>query len=324
MLKKVWLPIFLVTMSSNAFANETPQSLGYERGFWMGIGSGIVVRENSPELADENHYGPTGKIELGYQFHDNASLYSSYDYMDVVSENKIHIGVLGLKANYFLTDNLSAFANVGMSHYFANSHNDLHDSYSYGGVVGAGLEYMISKRFSTKVGYNYYDNIKLASGDDTYLHQVYLGIVYKFGQKIQPEVQEVIVPKIEYIEKVIIEETVQLARAHYIITFPLGRSTVVQNTTADFYLQEVVELMRAMPDLKAELTGRTDKTGSYTINERISAERAKTVYHYLVNQGINAERLSWRSIGYSEPITDGNNDIERSVQIRFFLTEDKE
>ncbi|WP_217540371.1 OmpA family protein [Vibrio metschnikovii] len=302
-------------MSSNAFASESPQPSGYEKGFWLGIGSGVVVRNNSPELANENHYGPTGKIEFGYQFHDNASLYSSYDYMDVVSKNKIHIGVLGLKANYFLMDNLSAFANIGMSHYIADSYNELHESYSYGGVVGAGLEYTISKRFATKVGYNYYDNIKLASGDDTHLHQVYLGIAYKFGQQDQPVATEVIVPQIEYVEKVTAEEIVQLVRSHYIITFPLGKSTVDQNTVADFYLQEVVELMQAMPELKAELTGRADKTGGYAINERISAERAKNVYHYLVSQGIAPERLSWSAVSYDDPITQGNNAVERSVEI---------
>ncbi|MDQ2164976.1 MULTISPECIES: OmpA family protein [Vibrio] len=316
MLKKFWLPILLGTMSPNVFASEAPQPSGYAKGFWLGIGSGVVIRENSPELANENHYGPTGKIEFGYQFHDNASLYSSYDYMDVVSENKIHIGVLGLKANYFLTDNLSAFANVGMSHYLADDHNELHESYSYGGVVGAGLEYTISKRFATKVGYNYYDNIKLASGNDTHLHQVYLGIAYKFGQQDQIAVQEVIVPQIEYIEKIKTEEVVQLVRTNYVITFPLGQSRVVHNSAAEFHLQEVAELMKTMPELKAELTGRADKTGGYAINERISAERAKNIYHYLVSQDIDPERLFWSAVSYHNPITEGNNAVERSVEIQ--------
>ncbi|HGS4463344.1 TPA: OmpA family protein [Vibrio metschnikovii] len=317
MLKMFWPPILLGIMSSNSFASDLPQPYSYNKGFWLGLGSGVVVRENSPELANENHYGPTGKIEFGYQFHDNASLYSSYDYMDVVSVNKIHIGALGLKANYFFTDNLSSFANIGMSYYLADSHNKLHESYSYGGVVGAGFEYTISKRFATKVGYNYYDNIKLASGDDTHLHQVYLGIAYKFGQQDQLVATDIIVPQIEYVEKVITEETVQvqLARSHYLITFPLGKSSVSQNTTAEFYLQEVVELMRAIPDLKAELIGRTDKTGGYAINERISVERAKNIYHYLVNQGVDPERLSWSAVSYHDPITQVNHAVERSVEI---------
>ncbi|EKO3672280.1 OmpA family protein [Vibrio metschnikovii] len=315
MLKKIWLPILLGTISSSAFSSESPQYLGYEKGFWLGIGSGVVVREDHPDLINENHYGPTGKIEFGYQFHDNASLYSSYDYMDVVSDNKIHIGVLGLKANYYLTDNLSVFANAGMSHYLADSRNELHDSYSYGGAVGAGLEYTISKCFATKVGYNYYDNIKLASGDDTHLHQVYLGIAYKFGQKNQPGVQEVLVPQIEYIEKIKTEEVVQLVRTNYVITFPLGQSKVVHNSASEFHLQEVAELMKAMPELKAELTGRADKTGGYAINERISAERAKNIYHYLVSQGIDPERLSWLAVSYHDPITESNNEVERSVKI---------
>lgn len=311
-----WPPILLGIMSSNSFASDLPQPYSYNKGFWLGVGSGVVVRENSPELANENHYGPTGKIEFGYQFHDNASLYSSYDYMDVVSENKIHIGALGLKANYFFTDNLSSFANIGMSYYLADSHNKFHESYSYGGVVGTGLEYTISKRFATKVGYNYYDNIKLASGDDTHLHQIYLGIAYKFGQQTQPAAQEVIVPKIEYIEKIKTEEIVQLVRSNYVITFPLGQSRVVHNSAAEFYLQEVAELMEAMPELKAELTGRADKTGGYVINERISAERAKNIYHYLVSQGIDPERLSWSAVSDHDPITNGNNAIERSVVIQ--------
>lgn len=317
MLKKIMAFYFLWIISPSILASDYPQHVGYHKGFWLGISSGIAVRENRPELAGENHYGPTGKIEFGYQFHDYASLYSSYDYMDVMSKNKVHIGVLGIKSNYFLTDNLSVFANIGMSHYFTNSYDELHESYSYGGVAGTGLEYNISKPFATKVGYNYYNNIKFTSGTDTHLHQIYLGITYKFGQQSQPVQKEMMSPKIEYVERIKIENKVQLVGNNRIIAFPLGQSKIVPNTLADFYLQEVVNLMREMSQLKAELTGRADKIGGDMINQRISFERAKTVYDYLINNGIDAERLSWSSASYHDPITESNSDIERSVEIRF-------
>ncbi|MBC3619221.1 OmpA family protein [Vibrio metschnikovii] len=317
MLKKIMAFYFLGIISPAILANDYSQSFGYYKGFWLGIASGITIREDRLELADENHYGPTGKIEFGYQFHDYASLYSSYDYMDVVRNKKINIGTLGIKSNYFLTDNLSIFSNIGMSHYFTNGYDGIYESYSYGGVIGTGLEYNISKAFSIKVGYNYFDNIKITSGSDTHLHQIYLGVTHKFGQKYQPVQKEIMSPKIEYVERIEIENQVQLVGNNRIIAFSLGQSKIVSNTLADFYLQEVINLMREIPQLKAELKGRTDKIGSDIINQRISVERAKTVYDYLINNGIDAERLSWSSVSYHEPITENNSDIERSVEIRF-------
>ncbi|EKO3659170.1 OmpA family protein [Vibrio metschnikovii] len=320
MLIKIFLYIFSTIFSINSFSNEVPQSSGYEKGFWLGIGSGVTIRENRLELINENYYGPTGKIEFGYHFHDNASLYSSYDYMDLVSDNKIHIGVLGLNANYFLTHNLSIFTNVGMSYYLSDSHNNLHYPYSYGGVVGTGIEYMISKSFVTKIGFNYYDNIKLASGDNTHLNQVYLGVVYNFGQKnkqIQPTVKKVPVPHVEYVDKIITENASDFFINNAIITFGLGQYKISNNTAPEFYLQEVVTLMKKMPKLKAQLKGRTDKTGTYEINKYIAAERVKSVYDYLVSAGIDAGRLSYLVVSYHDPITEDNNEIERSVEILF-------
>ncbi|MGP8306239.1 OmpA family protein [Vibrio sp. YIC-376] len=73
---------------------------------------------------------------------------------------------------------------------------------------------------------------------------------------------------------------------------------------------------RNNPDLTAEIVGRTDSTGSALTNERVSSERAQYVEQYMIDQGIDAERVHTTGVSDQQPLTNGNNaQLERSVQI---------
>ena len=52
--------------------------------------------------------------------------------------------------------------------------------------------------------------------------------------------------------------------------------------------------------IKIELGGHTDTRGDATENQVLSTDRAKSVYNYLVSQGIMADRLSYK--GYGETV----------------------
>lgn len=73
-------------------------------------------------------------------------------------------------------------------------------------------------------------------------------------------------------------------------------------------LATVVSLLRNNPDIHVELAGHTDNTGGAELNKTLSEQRAKAVYEYLVQQGIEASRLSYRGYGASKPVA--SNDTE--------------
>ena len=60
--------------------------------------------------------------------------------------------------------------------------------------------------------------------------------------------------------------------------------------------------------VRIEIGGHTDNTGSREYNEKLSQDRAKSVYDYLVAHGIAADRLQYRGYGMQKPID--TNDTE--------------
>ncbi len=67
-------------------------------------------------------------------------------------------------------------------------------------------------------------------------------------------------------------------------------------------LDRLVARLRENPDLKVEIAGYTDNTGSPAHNLTLSQQRAETVVRYLVNKGIDPRRLSARGYGQAAPI----------------------
>ena len=62
--------------------------------------------------------------------------------------------------------------------------------------------------------------------------------------------------------------------------------------------------MSANEAVNVELAGHTDNTGNDTLNVELSKNRAETVKSFLVEYGINADRVSTVGYGSSKPIAD--------------------
>ncbi len=73
-------------------------------------------------------------------------------------------------------------------------------------------------------------------------------------------------------------------------------------------LGKVVEYMNANPKMKIEIGGHTDNVGTKAYNKTLSENRAKSVYNYLISQGIAKERLSYSGYDFSVPVA--TNDTE--------------
>ena len=73
-------------------------------------------------------------------------------------------------------------------------------------------------------------------------------------------------------------------------------------------LNRLKTLLETNTTLKIQINGHTDNVGSTTENLSLSEIRAKAVADYLIEQGISAERLSYKGFGENEPID--TNDTE--------------
>ncbi len=77
----------------------------------------------------------------------------------------------------------------------------------------------------------------------------------------------------------------------------------------------MIKLMEKNPTLKIEIGGHTDNTGTEPLNQKLSENRAKSVYDYLVAHGVSAERLSFKGYASSKPVAD-NNTLEGKAKNR--------
>ncbi len=66
-------------------------------------------------------------------------------------------------------------------------------------------------------------------------------------------------------------------------------------------LDEVAAVMMKHDDLKLKLEGHTDSIASESYNQALSERRAKSVFNYLTNKGVDGSRLSWTGYGETRP-----------------------
>lgn len=66
----------------------------------------------------------------------------------------------------------------------------------------------------------------------------------------------------------------------------------------------LLSFLKDNPALKIEISGHTDSDGPEDYNLELSMKRAEAVYQYLTGKGIDAERLTYKGYGETEPISD--------------------
>jgi len=81
-------------------------------------------------------------------------------------------------------------------------------------------------------------------------------------------------------------------------------------------LQKVIQFLKENPGLKLEISGHTDNTGSATYNRQLSEKRARSVYQYLVDNGIDAARLAPKGYGPDQPVNKNDTEEGRMLNRR--------
>jgi len=103
-------------------------------------------------------------------------------------------------------------------------------------------------------------------------------------------------------------------KKHFVLNkVEIGKKVVLENiyfetnsatlkTSSYPELERVVRMMQDNPGIKLEISGHTDNIGSYLANKQLSENRAKSVVDYLVEQGIDKSRFTYKGYAFTDPI----------------------
>jgi OOP family OmpA-OmpF porin len=97
------------------------------------------------------------------------------------------------------------------------------------------------------------------------------------------------------------------------VFFDTNRATLKPESAVT--LDKVAASLKDFPDIKIQVTGHTDNTGSDAHNLKLSEARASSVVTYLISKGVNPAMLSAKGYGESEPVAD-NKTVEGRAQNR--------
>ena len=155
-----------------------------------------------------------------------------------------------------------------------------------------------------------------------------IGLAFNFGKARVPETKYVDREVVKYVDvEKIVRDTVYIEKQPDVIYMSNEINDFLKNVTLfefDSYaitrearagLARVVDGMNEYPNLTAKIEGHTDSVGEDDYNQRLSENRAKAIYDYLVKQGISANRLSYEGFGEKRPVAT-NDTVEGRAQNR--------
>jgi len=108
------------------------------------------------------------------------------------------------------------------------------------------------------------------------------------------------------------------------VLFAVNQYSLTEDAKAQ--LEELAKSAGGLDRFVIEVQGFTDKTGSMTINERLSQQRAQEVARYLANEyKIPVRSISLLGSGYAQPVADDKTregrKLNRRVEVRLYVPE---
>jgi OOP family OmpA-OmpF porin len=112
-----------------------------------------------------------------------------------------------------------------------------------------------------------------------------------------PEPVPVVVPPPAPAPKPVI---IEKGRQTLNVEFDFDKSTIKKGYYQD--IDNLAQVMKDYPDLSVVIEGHTDSVGTAAYNKKLSQERADAVKKYMVEKGIDANRLKAQGFGEDKPI----------------------
>ena len=104
------------------------------------------------------------------------------------------------------------------------------------------------------------------------------------------------------------------------IYFDYNSSKIIGDMSFEV-LEAVVKILNDHSNIKIRIEGHTDNKGAKEYNKKLSKKRANSVRKYLVEQGIDANRLKTQGHGAAKPIADNATDEGRAEnrRVEFYI-----
>ena len=144
------------------------------------------------------------------------------------------------------------------------------------------------------------------------------------GNKICPPMPEVIDSSqlhigIEHL--VIVPEAIPINTVLILEHVKFGpNKTIINNVGSNSDVSNLLKALQKSKDLRVEIGGHTDRSGNEAANRKLSTQRAKFIYDYLIKNGIEPERLTYKGYGSAKPAytnkTKSGRAANRRIEIR--------
>lgn len=98
------------------------------------------------------------------------------------------------------------------------------------------------------------------------------------------------------------------------INFEPGKEKLISSSYNE--LNSLIIYLKTNSNYKIEIAGHTDNAGQEINNLKLSEARAKTVADYLIENGINKNRISYKGYGSTKPLKSNDNPKDRLANRR--------
>ena len=319
-MKKILFTLLLLGLSLSAFAQR-------ETGFFAGAGAGMNFGFDGFKCDDRptshNGAGYAGDFYLGGWFNRTVGLRAGYQ-------------------GFGISDRYTDFGNRKFQYvhgdFLLRPHRNF-VPYVHGGYLkivnptlggGAGVMFPIhltrhlsiipdlkATAFDSKAYNSSTHNLAMALSAT-------VGFSFRFGKggskpqpvepdvfpPVKPVVHDTVVVKeiVKEIVKEVVKDTVYVTPPQPAELEAISALALFDNDSyvikREFFaaLDKVVDWFKTHPDAHAVIEGHTDSNASPAYNQTLSENRARAVFNYLVNKGVDASRLTWYGYGLTRPV----------------------
>jgi outer membrane protein OmpA-like peptidoglycan-associated protein len=115
-----------------------------------------------------------------------------------------------------------------------------------------------------------------------------------------------------------VAETTETARGVVVslsgILFDVGKATLMP--ASQLPVAKLAGILMVFPNMNLSIEGYTDSTGSNELNMRLSTERARAVYEFLMGQGISNSLMKYQGFGPENPVAPNDTEANRAKNRR--------
>ncbi|MGF1684012.1 OmpA family protein [Photobacterium minamisatsumaniensis] len=307
------LPLAILISGTVQAATENPWYVGARVG---GTSFDSVDGALKGQNLDKDDWG--GGVFIGYNVNSWFGLEGGYTYLGQADYSNDGFEVQGLdfvgKFTYEVSNSFDLFAKAGGFIFDADNGVNNQDESGVSATAGVGAEYYFSDNLSTRLEYQYYNQVGDTGTNkpgESDVHFYGLSLVYHWGAPapvaiIEPEPEQMPEP---------VPEVVKVAAVSAMLPFAFDSDALTQ---ADIdLLQPVAQQLVDYPETQLYVVGHTDARGSEEYNQTLSEERAAVVAGYVGSHfGIDSSRIVAQGKGELEPIAPNDTEQGRAKNRR--------